>query len=146
MTGKLKDPVLKDLWVKALESGEFKQGRGCLHSGSQHCGLGVLCEVYRRYAGRGTWEPTQELRRLSFVLSDDVGGHNSSILPAALVNEILDVPILSGLNIQVDVPEDLRARLNTAGIGVVLKRDGLGVLNDGGATFQEIAQLIKEQL
>jgi hypothetical protein len=43
---------IKDKWVKALRSGEYKQGTGYLikssHDGNQceHCCLGVLCDLY----------------------------------------------------------------------------------------------------
>lgn len=42
-------PELKEAWVKALRSGDYKQGQGALKwqgSGAAlHCCLGVLCEV-----------------------------------------------------------------------------------------------------
>jgi hypothetical protein len=45
------------LWVSALRSGEFKQGRKLLRSydGEKWCCLAVLCEVYRRETGNGEW-------------------------------------------------------------------------------------------
>lgn len=36
---------LKDKWVKALRSGEYKQGRTYLQQGNRFCCLGVLCKV-----------------------------------------------------------------------------------------------------
>lgn len=36
---------LKDRWIKALLSGEYKQGKGRLKKGEGYCCLGVLCEV-----------------------------------------------------------------------------------------------------
>jgi len=36
---------LKAEWVKALRSGEYKQGRLRLQRGDSYCCLGVLCEV-----------------------------------------------------------------------------------------------------
>ena len=35
-------------WVRALRSGEFKQGRGALNCDGALCCLGVACEVHRR--------------------------------------------------------------------------------------------------
>lgn len=32
-------------WVKALRSGEYKQGFGYLCNEGNHCCLGVLCEI-----------------------------------------------------------------------------------------------------
>lgn len=34
-----------DKWVKALRSGEYKQGTGKLQQGENYCCLGVLCKI-----------------------------------------------------------------------------------------------------
>lgn len=39
------DAKLKDLWLKALRSGEYAQADGMLKSGDGYCCLGVLCHV-----------------------------------------------------------------------------------------------------
>lgn len=36
------DNRVKKLWIKALRSNEFKQGRGFLEKNNQYCALGVL--------------------------------------------------------------------------------------------------------
>lgn len=36
---------LRDAWVAALRSGQYKQGVGTLRKGDTYCCLGVLCEV-----------------------------------------------------------------------------------------------------
>lgn len=36
---------IKEDWIKALRSGKYKQGTGCLRKGNEYCCLGVLCEV-----------------------------------------------------------------------------------------------------
>jgi hypothetical protein len=54
---------IRDMWVAALRSGEFKQGRGWLRQAEPNlpempdafCCLGVLCELYRRETGEGVW-------------------------------------------------------------------------------------------
>lgn len=38
-------PEVKSLWVAALRSGKYRQGRGVLNSDGKFCCLGVLCEV-----------------------------------------------------------------------------------------------------
>jgi hypothetical protein len=49
------DKELKEKWVKALRSGEYKQGTGVLKSlDGEYCCLGVLCEVGKL----GAWEQT----------------------------------------------------------------------------------------
>jgi hypothetical protein len=37
---------IKDLWVKALTSGNYKQGKLCLRDNQYYCCLGVLCDLY----------------------------------------------------------------------------------------------------
>lgn len=36
---------IKDKWVEALRSGNYKQGYGNLQTGDSYCCLGVLCEI-----------------------------------------------------------------------------------------------------
>ena len=36
---------IKQRWIEALRSGEYKQGKGRLHMGDEFCCLGVLCEI-----------------------------------------------------------------------------------------------------
>lgn len=39
--------LVKRLWIKALLSGKFKQGKGALRKkNNTYCCLGVLCELY----------------------------------------------------------------------------------------------------
>lgn len=38
-------PDLKEQWVAALRSGEYKQGPGWLRRGDKFCCLGVLCDL-----------------------------------------------------------------------------------------------------
>lgn len=45
---------IKRLWVEALRSGEYQQGRGQLRDGDQFCCLGVLCDLHSK-AGLGEW-------------------------------------------------------------------------------------------
>ena len=46
------DAQLKKVWVEALRSGEYKQGKGMLYRPEEtHCCLGVLCKV----AGKGSY-------------------------------------------------------------------------------------------
>lgn len=43
------DPV--GLWVAALRSGKYEQGRTNLNSRNKFCCLGVACEVYQEHVG-----------------------------------------------------------------------------------------------
>lgn len=43
---------IKEKWIQALESGEYKQGRGGLRNADDtYCCLGVLCGVYAKETG-----------------------------------------------------------------------------------------------
>lgn len=44
------------LWVEALRSGEYEQGRTWLRENDRYCCLGVACELYRKHTGIGRWE------------------------------------------------------------------------------------------
>lgn len=47
---------VKELWVAALESGKYKQGRGVLRDDQQQfCCLGVLADLHRKETG-GRWK------------------------------------------------------------------------------------------
>jgi len=37
------------LWVEALRSGEYEQGKDCLSNGDEFCCLGVACDLYSKY-------------------------------------------------------------------------------------------------
>ena len=37
--------VVKDMWLQALRSGHYKQGKGYLCSDGEYCCLGVLCDI-----------------------------------------------------------------------------------------------------
>lgn len=39
---------IKKIWVKALKSGKYKQGKGKLSHAGRYCCLGVLCSIYAR--------------------------------------------------------------------------------------------------
>jgi len=41
-------PEIKQMWVDALRSGDFKQGQGQLLENHYYCCLGVLCEITRQ--------------------------------------------------------------------------------------------------
>ncbi len=114
-------PALKKQWVKALRSGEYKQGRGCMHTvgkdgGSpRFCCLGVLVDI----AHEGDWELA------NFQVPDDVtyairDGVDKTLYP--------DVPAPSILEeMGLDASE----------------LDGLTEHNDGGKSFKWIASYIE---
>ena len=46
---------VKQKWVAALRSGQYKQGRGRLRQEDKYCCLGVLCDL----SPIGTWESVE---------------------------------------------------------------------------------------
>jgi hypothetical protein len=48
-------PDIKERWITALESGEYKQGTGVLRNENEFCCLGVLCDLHSRETGE-RWE------------------------------------------------------------------------------------------
>lgn len=56
------NPQVKEKWVAALRSGEYKQGTGALKlleyedSQPRYCCLGVLCDLHQKETGNGYWE------------------------------------------------------------------------------------------
>lgn len=39
---------IKDIWVEALRSGKYNQGKGFLKTDNGFCCLGVLCDIYAK--------------------------------------------------------------------------------------------------
>jgi len=110
--------AIKKRWLKALRSGKYKQGTGWLRNGEEYCCLGVLCDIY----GKEKWETHATNSFYSFLGST-----------CTMVQKVLN---WSGLT-----------RAN--GDNVKLKNGDivcLSSLNDNGLTFEQIADLIEEQL
>lgn len=54
------NPEVKALWLEALRSGRYQQGRGRLRTAnpdgsSNYCCLGVLCDLYDKVHGEDGW-------------------------------------------------------------------------------------------
>lgn len=48
---------IKELWVAALESGEYTQNKGCLRKEGSFCCLGVLSDLYAKaHPDTARWE------------------------------------------------------------------------------------------
>lgn len=134
---KMKEKI-KKLWVAALRSGEYKQGKGALIKykvdssngiphmykpneetlkGATYCCLGVLCDLYRKETGMNLWSDTA---------FDYVHGtlSNKMLAWAGLVNSNPQVKINDGHTLT-----------------------SLSALNDHqGYNFEAIADIIEKQL
>lgn len=112
--------AVKEKWLKALQSGKFKQARDQLKDGDAFCCLGVLCELHRCEVG-GEWRESAE-----YKTSPEYYGSPFD-LPST-------VAIWAGLT-------ETNPFVKTNG-----EKYSLGHLNDRGFTFSQIAELIEAQL
>lgn len=113
------NPEVKAEWVAALRSGQYMQGTNNLRTERGFCCLGVLCDLAVKHEiipapGRGTAYP--HVYRYGF---------DSKFLPEA-------VRMWAGLP---DTDPDVHRENET---------NSLSVMNDGGCTFEEIADVIEE--
>ena len=109
-------------WVKALRSGEYKQGKRRLHNcDNTFCCLGVLTDLYMKEKG-GSWvPPLKDDDESCFRYVVDTKTASQGAIPPRKVCE------WAGLRSQ---------------HGTHLAGESLVSLNDRGSTFQEIADLI----
>lgn len=111
---------IKGLWIEALRSGDYVQGRDCLKAttadGTTHCCLGVLCEV----ADIPFIEEDKNRYGVDYAIKGDADGfNNDAFLPVNLLKEF-------GLTNEQQIE--------------------LADMNDGGMTFSEIADHIEQNL
>lgn len=126
------NPKIKQEWIAALRSGEYKQGQKTLSSDGKHCCLGVLCELAvkqgvltKEFSGGTTWfRSTTNDRDASYQL-----------LPQAVVR-------WAGLDCGATYEPDCRSA-NVLVIQENYSSRHLTDLNDNDCyTFQKIADLI----
>ena len=110
------NPEMKKKWLDALRSGGYKQGRLCLRRGDEFCCLGVLCDI----SGLGKWLGPNDDGEDHY----EVGSEYEWAYPPKAVRDV------AGLDYENPL------------VGVRT----LGDINDEGATFEEIADLIEEHL
>lgn len=128
------DSSLKQKWVRALRSGKYKQATGALRNEDGFCCLGVLCDVYDPDKWVQPIPPLDEDE-------DDDGKWNyaddgdnymydtTEVLPEHITR-------IAGLTAQnPEVPYGIDGEMKS-----------LASINDDGATFHEIADLIETHL
>ena len=120
---------IKQEWVRALRSGEYKQGHGELRTkDGKFCCLGVLCDLYSKKNNK------------PWFLADRTIDENCSYYTIHGAAECL--------------PKEVRVWADIAESDPVVKAYGpedrdcahLSYLNDNGEPFVNIAKLIEEQL
>lgn len=131
------------LVVAALRSGDYQQDTGSLRTQNGFCCLGVVCDVYHRETGLGTWvEPGAHSMpdHYAFVtaLGTDHEYEEKAILPP-------DVMEWVGFKTHSGRFDDGRATTRASWPSIFRPRnsDTLFELNDNGASFAEIADVIE---
>lgn len=123
------NPEVKELWIAALESGEFSQTQNRLRDDDGYCCLGVLCELAVQ---RGVIEPAKKLHEDSDTFCYDDA------------EVVLPTSVMEWAGLQSD-----SGSLST-GISIwdhySFKAVSLAQLNDeANYDFKQIAQVIREQ-
>jgi hypothetical protein len=108
------NPDRRDQWIAALLSGDYQQGKAYLHRGDKWCCLGVLSDLA---VGAGVIPPPTE--------DDGIYTYGANCDTDLLPSEVSEWA-------QVD-------KAGNYGATGCLAND-----NDRGATFEEIAELIRE--
>lgn len=118
--------LIKEQWIKDLESGEFTQCTLVLHNDvGGYCCLGVLCEQYiREHPEEQGWN--LNLSGEYELLSE------YEVLPKC----VQKWAGLNDPNPNIEPPEE----------SILIHSTTLAELNDGHTPFTKIAQLIREQL
>lgn len=134
---------VKRLWVEALRSGEYQQGRNALRADDRFCCLGVLCDVYIKETSQAEWETDEggNSSDYSFVEKDGNSGRPSvpvsKFSPAEcyLPSSVIEWAGLLSENPKVKVEGSSGTFEET-----------LACLNDDKVEFDSIASIIEQQL
>jgi hypothetical protein len=131
---------IKQEWISALRSGEYKQAKHVLNGDGGMCCLGVLCDLYMKKTGEGEWVPRTAKEEDSRVLQKytSIGTfEGSEVVPPASVMKWAD---LDKENPNTGIYQGFTKSFeDTPGyLGY-----SLAELNDGGLTFNQIADVIQ---
>ena len=124
------DSNLKQKWVRALRSGKYTQATGALRTDDGFCCLGVLCDVYDSDKWKTKEDKDKDDERWSYADEGDNYLYDTK--------EVLPVHITRIARLAAQSPE--------VPYGIEGEMKSLASLNDGGATFTEIADLIETHL
>jgi hypothetical protein len=140
---------IKSMWVAALRGGEYLKGTGSLKISDSGptpccCPLGVLCDLYIKETGRGSWVVRNEWNDYSFHGGLDKSRSVSFFPP----QEVLDWAGLSCLDPDIlDDDEAVREVDEINGTEITLFNRSLTAANDKlDLSFEEIAARIDVNL
>ena len=119
---------IKKIWIDALESGDYAQAEGTLRRDDTFCCLGVLCDLFSKEQD----EP--------WVVENDSENHEERY-------DGYDAPYWSYYQQSDVLPTEVRDWAGLANSNpICLDNDNLADLNDRGTSFEEIADVIREEL
>ena len=112
-----------DLWIAALESGEYKQAKGKLKTYEGFCCLGVLCDLAIKDGSGMRWDKHTNLK---------VGSaeHYYDLMPPGFLCEYLGLTECDNNHVYASYSP--------------VKAVELAEMNDAGDTFEEIAKHIRK--
>ena len=124
--------IERDLWITALRSGKYHQGRHALSSGKgghqdQLRCLGVCCDIFREELGLDVVK-----RYINDELFDVAYSESATVLPLSVANYV-------GLKTR-----EGRFSKYRHGVKEIHECEALTSLNDDGATFAEIADILED--
>ena len=128
---------IAELWVKALRSGKYKQGKSALkvkttRGITKHCCLGVLCELYQKENEKKLTAVTRRARKNDIV----------EVAPRTTIYRFGREPV----NGESSLPPAVRrwAGIDTddGAVYTNARTTSLAYMNDNGETFSEIADFI----
>ena len=133
---------IKTKWINALRSGDYEQGQGALkNTDGQYCCLGVLCDLYDKhrmeeFGAESCWAvDTVMLNEYISVL-----GHPTEVgVPSNVVVDWAGLPHNNPDSL-VDLEDEVWEEKYQYELPIAELND------DHGLTFNELADLIEEQL
>jgi hypothetical protein len=126
---------VKKLWTEALASGTYKQCTGALAACDEEmtepqafCCLGVLCDLYARETGKGSWQIDEGT--IYFTVVDSVVGER--------IMDLLPYAVMAWAGLTEEDPKIEEDNEQHA--------SSLSEMNDNGALFSDIAQIVENEL
>ena len=134
------NPEVKQKWIDALRSGKYEQGSGKLRGANGYCCLGVLCDLYAQehdtqweFRGYGEHGDETNPQPMDYWYFED----RSEYLPESVMDWAgLKTPNPNvRIDVEVNVDEDNW-----------YYQDEFANVNDSGYSFNQIAEVIQQQL
>lgn len=137
------NPEIKDKWLTALRSGEYRQGQNVLkqqhgeNDTPQYCCLGVLCDIAVK---EGLDITVRDIHEEDEAAEKQVWEFGTS---DSLSHELLPDAVMEWAGMDSDNPTvyDPSARAEDQ-----LRATDIATLNDNGISFEDIADVIEAEL